>query len=221
MSRISIENLPKDKAVRWRNSVDAYGSISMLFHWVMAAAFIAAYVVAYYVIWIVDPQTSIRPPLFGFAPNADLVVPILNIHWVLGITMGFLVFPRLLWRVCGTVPRHGTDSTLENWAADAAHWALYALLFLMPLSGYMTTYDSTDFGAFKIPAFRDTTMAEWTRTLFGLTTLQLEDVMWTVHSFLGKRVAWVLVALHIAAAFLHHFVRRDAVLRRMLPVRRH
>jgi len=206
--------------MKWRNSVDAYGGISMLFHWVTAAAFIAAYVVAYYVIWFVDPETSIKPPLFGIAPNADRIVPILNIHWVLGITIGFLIIPRLLWRLFGTVPRHVSDSRLENWSADAAHWALYALLFLMPVSGYMTTYDPTNFGLFTIPACRDTAFAEWIRTLFGLTTQELEDVMWGVHSFIGKRVAWVLVALHIAAALLHHFVRRDAVLRRMLPLRR-
>jgi cytochrome b561 len=25
--------------MRWKNSIDAYGSVSMLFHWVTAAAF--------------------------------------------------------------------------------------------------------------------------------------------------------------------------------------
>jgi len=43
--------------------------------------------------------------------------------------------------------------------------------------------------------------------------------MWAVHSFLGKWVAWVLVALHVGAALMHHFVRHDTVLRRMLPRR--
>lgn len=205
--------------MRWRNTLDAYGSVSMLLHWAMAAAFIAAYGVAYYVIWIVDPETSVRPPLFGWAPDAQRVVPILNIHWVLGMTIGFLVLPRLLWRILGTTPRHAPASRLEVLAADAAHWALYALLILMPMSGYMTTYDPTNFGLFFIPACRDTAFAEWIRSLFGLTTLQLEDAMWTVHSFLGKRVAWVLVALHIGAALVHHFIRRDDVLRRMLPLR--
>ncbi|MGJ7498009.1 cytochrome b [Variovorax sp. RT4R15] len=205
--------------MRWRNTLDAYGGVSMLFHWVTAAAFITAYVVVYYVIWFVDPQTSIKPPLFGIVPAADRVVPILNIHWVLGITIGFLALPRLLWRILGTPPSHVPGSRLENRAADVAHWALYALLFLMPLSGYMTTYDATDFGLFVLPACRDTTLAGWIRSAFALTTTELEDVMWIVHSFLGKRVAWALVALHVAAALIHHFVRRDTVLRRMLPIR--
>lgn len=203
--------------MRWRNTLERYGSVSMLFHWITAAAFITAYVVVYYVIWFVDPQTSIKPPLFGTMPNADRVVPILNIHWVLGITIGFLTLPRLLWRLSGGVPGHVSQSHLENRAADVAHWALYALLLLMPISGYMTTYDATDFGVFVIPACRNTAFAAWIRGVFDLSVTGLEDIMWAVHSFLGKWVAWVLVVLHIGAALVHHFVRKDGVLRRMLP----
>lgn len=203
--------------MKWRNTFDAYGGASMLFHWVTAAAFIAAYVIVYYVIWIVDPETSIKPPLFGATPNADRVVPILNFHWILGLTIGFLALPRLLWRLFGTIPQQVPGSRAEHLAADAAHWALYALLILMPVSGYMTTYDPTNFGLFVIPACRDTAFAEWIRSMFGLNTKELEDVMWTVHSFLGKWVAWILVVLHVSAALIHHFIRKDAVLRRMLP----
>lgn len=205
--------------MRWRNSIDAYGSVSMVFHWFTAAAFIAAYVIVYYVIWIVDPETSVKPPLFGLAPDRDRVVPILNIHWILGLGIGFLVLPRLLWRVFGTSPRPLGDSRREVLAANLAHWSLYALLIVMPVSGYMTTYDPTDFGLFVIPACRDTVFAEWIRTSFGLTVLQLEDLAWQVHSPLGKWVAWPLVLVHVGAALFHHFIRKDAVLARMLPRR--
>lgn len=204
----------------WRNTIDAYGRVSMLFHWLTAGGFIGAYVVAYYVIWFVDPDTSIKPPLFGTLPNADRIVPILNIHWILGITIGFLTLPRLLWRVFGTVPDHVAGSRLETRASELAHWALYGLLLLMPLSGYMTTYHATDFGLFVIPPCRDTAFAEWVRATSGWTTLEFEDVMWRIHSFLGQWVASALVVIHIAAALFHHFVRRDTVLRRMLPFAR-
>lgn len=204
----------------WRNTIDAWGRASMLFHWVTAAAFITAYVVVYYVIWFVDPQTSINPALFGTTPNPDRVVPLLNIHWVLGLSIGFLTLPRLVWRIAGGVPEHVAGSRLEDLSADAAHWALYAILLLMPLSGYMTTYDPTDFGVFVVPACRDTAFAAAIRGAFSLSVTELEDVAWAVHSFIGAWLAWPLVVLHIGAALLHHFVRKDAVLRRMLPLRR-
>lgn len=205
--------------MNWRNTFDAYGKASMLFHWITAAAFLTAYIVVYYVIWLVDPQTSIKPPLFGTTPNPDRVVPILNIHWVLGITIGFLTVPRLLWRLIGGVPGHLTESPLERASASVAHWTLYAILVLMPISGYVTTYDPTDFGLFQIPACRDTAFAAWIRALFGLTVQELEDAAWAVHSFIGKWLAWPLVLAHIGAALGHHFLRKDAVLRRMLPQR--
>lgn len=203
--------------MKWRNTLEAYGRLSILFHWLVAVAFITAYVVVYYVIWFVDPDTSIKPALFGTLPDANRVVPLLNIHWIVGMTIGALALPRLLWRLSGPVPRHVPGSRLEHRAADAAHWALYALIIVMPISGYMTTYDPTNFGLFTIPACRDTAFADWIRVTFGLTTKELEDLAWTVHSVLGKWIAWPLVALHVGAALVHHFVRRDDVLRRMLP----
>ena len=203
--------------MKWRNTCEAYGGVSMLFHWAIAAAFITAYIVVYYVIWFVGPETSIKPALFGIVPDATRVVPILNIHWILGITIGTLALPRLLWRLSGPVPEHVPGSRLEHRAADVAHWTLYALLILMPVSGYMTTYDPTNFGLFVIPACRDTAFAAWVRTAFSLSTKDLEDLAWAVHSFLGKWVAWPLVVAHIGAALVHHFVRKDDVLRRMLP----
>ncbi len=201
----------------WRNTIDAWGRASMLFHWATAAAFITAYVVVYYVIWFVDPQTSIKPALFGTVPEADRVVPLLNIHWVLGLGIGFLTLPRLACRLAFGAPQHVPGSRLEHRSADVAHWALYAILLLMPLSGYMTTYDPTDFGLFVIPACRDTAFAAWIRGVFGLSVTGLEDVAWAVHSFIGAWLAWPLVLLHVGAALVHHFVRKDAVLRRMLP----
>jgi cytochrome b561 len=205
--------------MRWKNTIDRYGNVSMLFHWVTAAAFIAAYVIVYYVIWIVDPETSVKPPLFGLQPNDARIVPILNIHWVLGVTIGFLAVPRLLWRVFGTKPEALGHSRAEAVAADIAHWALYGLLILMPLSGYMNTYDPTNFGLFVIPAFRDTHLFAWISSTFGVTVKEVEDLMEAVHRFLGKWVGWPLVCIHAGAALFHHYVRKDSVLARMLPLR--
>ena len=38
----------------------------------------------------------------------------------------------------------------------------------------------------------------------------------TVHTWLGDTILWV-AGVHAAAALYHHFVRRDRVLRSMLP----
>ena len=108
-------------------------------------------------------------------------------------------------------------SNLEHRLAQLAHWGLYMLMILMPLTGYIGTSAPTDFGLFIVPSFRDTFVFERIASLSGATWEAFEAPVDWIHHFLGKWIAWVIVCLHIAAALLHHYVRRDDVLLRMLP----
>lgn len=200
-----------------KNTAERFGAVAKCFHWTMAAAFILAYIVVYYVIWFIDPETSIKPALFGIEPDGALVVPILNIHWVLGVSIGILVIPRLVWRLVNEEPTRVPGSALEHVLARLAHWALYLFMILMPLTGYLNTYDPTHFGLFVIPAFRETALFQWIASTWQITAEQVETPIFAVHKFLGDWVVWVVVLLHAAAAFFHHHVRKDATLTRMLP----
>ena len=40
--------------MQWRNTATHFGVLAKFFHWTTAAAFIAAYIVVYYVIWFMD-----------------------------------------------------------------------------------------------------------------------------------------------------------------------
>jgi cytochrome b561 len=202
-----------------KNSANGFGSVAKFFHWTMAAAFIVAYIVVYIVIWFIDPETSIKPALFGIEPNRDLVVPVLNIHWVLGVTIGVLAVPRFIWRIINIEPTPVPGTALEHRMARLAHWTLYVFMIGMPLTGYLNTYDPTDFGLFVIPAFRDTALFHWLATTYHLTPEQVETPIFAVHKFIGDWVAWVVVLLHVAAAIFHHRVRKDVTLTRMLPAR--
>ena len=98
-------------------------------------------------------------------------------------------------------------SELERWAAKVAHLLLYALLVTIPVLGILLTWYRGDalsfFGLFTIPApvspDRDT--ARFIREL---------------HSLCANLIL-ILAGLHAAAALWHHYVRRDDVLKRMLP----
>lgn len=187
----------------WKNTRDSFGIVARLFHWTSAAAFILAYVVVYYLLWLVDKE----------APNR---LPILNVHWALGLIVGFLVLPRLLWRLLDVTPDEVPGSPAEHLLARLAHWGLYALMIIMPLSGYLGTRLGTDFGLFYIPSFKDTALFAWIAETWQISWEQFEKPIDAVHHITGAWVAWVVVALHIAAALFHHWVRRDATLVRML-----
>lgn len=189
-----------------RNTATRFGTLAKFFHWTSAAAFIGAYAVVYYVIWFMDD-------------TSDASLPVLNIHWVLGLLVGFLVLPRLFWRLWDTQPQDPPGPPLEHALAHAAHLGLYGLLIVMPLTGYIGTGAPTDFGLFTMTGFNDTALFGWISRTWGMDWETFEAPVDVVHHFIGQYVAWTVVLLHVAAALYHHRVRRDDVLVRMLPGR--
>lgn len=190
--------------MQWKNTEQEFGALAKFLHWTVAAAFILAYVVVYYVIWFMDDSS----------PDSW---PVLNIHWVLGILVGVLVVPRLYWRLLNVQPEEAQTSELEKRIAQAAHWGLYGLMILMPLTGYIGTDADTDFGLFKVPNFRETALFAWIEVTCGIGWEAFEPPVDAIHHLVGKWIAWPVVGLHIAAALFHHLVRRDKILVRMLP----
>jgi cytochrome b561 len=95
-------------------------------------------------------------------------------------------------------------------AASSVHVALYVLLIVQPIVGWIGT-----------SAFRAPINVFW---LFELPPIWPEnrafsDQVFQVHRAIGYLIV-LLLAAHIGAALFHHFVRRDRVLLRMLSVRR-
>jgi cytochrome b561 len=131
------------------------------------------------------------------------------LHMALGVTALAAVLPRLGWRVVqklrGALP---DDSGLPQWQrllALAMQLALYALLVLLPVSGYLSVaLDARTvevFGLFTLPAI-------------GAGDHDLAHNFKEVHEAMATTL-YVLVAAHIAAALWHHFALHDDVLRRM------
>lgn len=190
--------------MQWRNSKTGFGLISKFFHWTSAAAFIGCYLVVYYVIWFMND-------------SMPTLLPVLNIHWALGLLVGFLVLPRLVWRLLEKQPAEVPAPVFQQRLAHVAHWGLYGLLLIMPLTGYLGTGAPTRFGLFSVPGFNETALFDSISRRFSLSWEAFEAPIDVVHHFIGKWVAWGVVGLHVGAALFHHWVRGDEVLTRMLP----
>lgn len=128
-------------------------------------------------------------------------------HKLLGFVLLWLVVARLIYRFRKGAP--ASEPTLEPWekgVSHATHWTLYALLLAMPISGWIGTslYGERDlFGPFRIPAIT-------------AVDQPLSDKVFEWH-FRGAVLIMLLLAAHIGAAIYHHYLRKDGVLRRMLP----
>lgn len=188
------------------NTKERFGAVAGMYHWLIATAFILSYPFVYYVVFFLESNR--KDPLF---------LPVLNVHWFLGIIVGVFVVPRLIWRLFSVEPEEAPGTRVEHILSKLAHWGLYGLMISMPFTGYFGTGGNgvIDLYLFTIPRFPNTQLFQW----LNINWATFEPVMDGFHHFIGKWVAWLVVVLHVAAAFYHHFVRHDTVLTRMLPER--
>lgn len=180
-----------------RNTVSKYGFIAAALHWLIVVGIIAQYLLA-------------EAGEDGEEGSAAAIEP-MNIHNSLGITLLGLAVLRLLWRLLERTPKLPVHMRrYEVVLARAVHAAFYALLFAIPLSGWMITSLEGEtlryFGLFDLPALTST------------GTESAEKLAEEVHEILFN-VLVALALVHVIAALKHHFVDRDGVLRSMLPGR--
>lgn len=129
-------------------------------------------------------------------------------HKATGILILLLSLCRLAWRFTWTMPGWpSTMSKLQRSVARMTHIALYALMLIVPLTGWILSsagkYPLTIYGLF-----------DWPKLAVAKGSA-LAEAAHEGHEVLGFLMAG-LVMLHIAAALHHHFVIKDNVLRRML-----
>lgn len=176
-----------------RNTRDAYGLVAQLFHWLVVVGITLQYVWA----WRADETDSIRL-------EYQLIVQ----HKSIGMTVLMLAVLRILWRLFNRTPALPDGmKPWERFAAAFTHWALYGLILCIPLSGWIYSsaagYGAEFYGLLDIPDLVETSES-------------LEDVFRDIHDLLGTALL-VVVGVHIAAALQHHFIKKDNVLKRMLP----
>ena len=149
----------------------------------------------------------------------DWIRPVIDTHKSLGITVLGLVLLRILWRLGHTPPAMPSSfGRLERFGAHAAHLALYALMILLPLSGWMhdsawknaATHPMQLFGLFEWPRIG------WIMAIEPTAKEMWHSTLGAVHEWAGY-VLYVVFALHVAGALKHQFLDGERELQRMLP----
>ena len=185
------------------NTRSRYGTVAMTLHWLIAALVL----------------TNIYLGLsFDYYQKGDAALfQVVQIHKSIGLTVLTLSILRLLWRLVNPVPPlpAGMSKPLK-FLAHATHYLLYFLIIAIPLSGWAMVSSSRlglptkYFGLFDRP------------NIGFLASMPLDQKKMLGHQFgeIHEFLAWsaiVLVVIHVAGALYHQFLRRDDVLRRMLP----
>lgn len=172
-----------------------YALPARLLHWLVAIGVMVQIGLGWASEWTEDRHASFQ---------------LIRNHYQLGVILAGLMAMRLLWRVAkGAPPPEEGEPRWRRTSATAVHWALYALLLTMPVSGYVIWIwmdaPRDVLGLFELPA---------------LFTPPTEDETWRANAwYIHVYSSWAVIALvllHVAAALWHELVLRDRLIRRRM-----
>jgi len=169
-----------------------YSPVARSFHWLTAALVLTSIPIG---------LTMVNVPNLGSTGDT-----LFHLHRSIGALVLLITVMRLIYRLGHPAPPLPADMpALQQSAARATHWALYALLIVQPIMGWIAT-----------SAYRAPVLFFW---MFELPPIWKEDrpfseAMFRVHMSVGIVIA-ALICVHIAAALYHHFIVKDRVLMSM------
>ena len=129
-------------------------------------------------------------------------------HKWAGVSVFALVWLRLLWRVLNPPPAYPSSmSPALQRLAHLGHAALYGLMIVIPLSGWLLSsakgVQTVWFGVLPLPDLLE-------------KDKELGHLLHEVHETLNLLLLFLLAG-HVVAALKHHWIDKDDILKRMLP----
>ena len=168
-----------------------YHFFAQLLHWLVVALILGQWLLA-------EAAETVDSRVITLALTA--------LHKSIGMSVLLIVTVRLIYRLFSRQPAY--PQAMPAWqqsAADWMHYALYALIFALPLSGWLgssaSAYPVSWFNLFSFPNLVKPDEA-------------LKDFFFNIHEW-SWRLLCLLVLIHVAAALKHQFINRDMVLVQM------
>ena len=174
------------------------------FHWITAALMFTIIPLG----WIfAEFKTKGNPPTSFEAPFPGTPFAYASVHKTLGLVLFAIVVARIVFRIANPPPvLPGRMGEIQKILSRVSHWLLYAVMIVMPVSGYITSSASKHpisiLGLFDFPKLP--------------VGKAIGDSAGALHVYTQWAV-YALILLHIAATAWHTFARHDGILDRMLP----
>tara|TARA_B110000879_G_scaffold210831_1_gene301852 strand:- start:562 stop:1749 length:1188 start_codon:yes stop_codon:yes gene_type:complete len=179
------------------NTNHSYGSVAKTFHWLTALliiTLIALGIIANGMAYDTSEQLARKAFLF-------------SMHKTLGVTMFFVALARIGWAFKQPKPNGlHPERKAESWLAETIHWLLYGSLVIVPLTGWIHHAASTGFAPIWWP---------FGQNLPFVAKSESTSELFAGFHIIFERVLVASILLHVAGALKHHFVDKDATLRRM------
>ncbi|WP_322891686.1 MULTISPECIES: cytochrome b/b6 domain-containing protein [unclassified Yoonia] len=179
------------------NTAQSYGTVTKTFHWLTAL-----------LILLIAPLGVIANQL-PYATDAELALKaqLFSVHKTLGVIVFAVALARILWAV--TQPKPGdinADKKALSTVAAIVHWTLYISLVAVPLTGWVHHAATSGFAPIWLPIGQSLP--------FVPVSEPVAETAAALH-WLFSKIMIASILLHIAGALKHHFIDKDATLRRM------
>ena len=181
------------------NTALRYGGVTKTFHWITALL----------ILTLLPLGLFANDLPYDTGPELARKAWYFSLHKTLGVTVFFVALARILWAF--SQPKPGllnADHKLESFAAETVHWLLYGSLIVVPLSCWIGHAAAAGFAPIWWPFGQGLPLVP--------KSVGVEHFFGALH-WVATKVLVVSLLLHIAGALKHHFIDRDATLRRMLP----
>ena len=179
------------------NTPQNYGLLAVTVHWLTAVVIVGLFLLG---IWMID--LDYYSAWYQTGPD---------IHRSAGLLLLPVLLLRLVMRLVSPPPL--PESNIKPWEHHCAvcmHWLLNLLTLLIIVSGYLiSTADGRGvsvFGWFEVPA-----------TVTSID--QQEEIAGKLHYYLAVSIL-AMASLHALAALKHHFIDRDATLKKILGMKK-
>ena len=181
------------------NAPTRYSTVAIVLHWAIAALLLF--------------EVGLGLNMEGAKGAARFTV--FQLHKSVGITILLLVALRIVWRFMRHPPPTGATGW-ERVLAHIVHAAFYAILFALPLSGWLIVSASK----LAVPTLLYG-IVPWPH-LPGFATMAAgaKETWRAAGDFVHLNLVnllYLLFALHVAGALKHHLIDRDGDIARMVP----
>ena len=170
-----------------------YSIVSLILHWGIALLLVAQ------ILLVSDANTD--------GPDARMWV---GLHKSVGLTILVLTLARLAWRLANpAIPLPAETPRWQKMAARTTHVLFYVVLLALPMTGWL----ASSAGGRAIEWFG---LFQWPLLPVG-GGREAAGAFMDIHRAVVKSL-YILIALHVLGALKHHFINRDNVLHRMIPL---
>ena len=171
------------------NSFSKYGLLAKLFHWITFVILILQIPFGFYLVGL---------------EFSDRRIDLENIHIFIGLMVFYITLFRLIWKFFNSSPTDGNSFFKgQIFVAKVNHFLLYLSIFTITISGVLKKLymgEKLNFLFFKYGFYQD--------------NFTLADTFYEVHIY-ANYLLIVLVALHILAVIVHHFIFKDKILNKI------